>query len=85
MIRSCDSRPPQRGVQRRRLRIEADKKRRAYGDALPIDEDFLAALEAMPAASGAALGFDRLVMLATDAARIDDVQWTPVFDPEPAA
>ena len=34
-----------------------------YGEAYPIDEDFLAALAIMPAASGAALGFDRLVML----------------------
>jgi lysyl-tRNA synthetase class 2 len=32
----------------------------------------------MPAASGIALGFDRLVMLATGAPRIDDVIWAPV-------
>ena len=56
-------------------------KRRVYGEVFPIDEDFLAALAVMPAASGAALGFDRLVMLACGAERIDDVQWTPVFDP----
>ena len=31
-----------------------------------------------PDASGVALGFDRLVMLATQARRIDDVLWTPV-------
>ena len=43
-------------------------------------EDFLAALAQMPAASGIALGFDRLVMLATSAPRIDDVIWTPVSD-----
>jgi lysyl-tRNA synthetase class 2 len=35
----------------------------------------------MPEASGAALGLDRLVMLACGAERIEDVQWTPVFDP----
>jgi lysyl-tRNA synthetase class 2 len=35
----------------------------------------------MAPASGAALGFDRLVMLACGAQRIEDVQWTPVFDP----
>ena len=29
----------------------------------------------MPEASGIALGFDRLVMLATGAARIEDVLW----------
>jgi len=32
----------------------------------------------MPEASGSALGFDRLVMLATGAQRVDDVIWTPV-------
>ena len=57
-------------------------KAKLYGESYPIDEDFLAALEHMPEASGAALGFDRLVMLASGAERIDDVQWTPVVDPE---
>ena len=56
-------------------------KARVYGEAYPLDEDFLAALAEMPEASGAALGFDRLVMLACGAERIEDVQWTPVFDP----
>jgi lysyl-tRNA synthetase class 2 len=55
-----------------------DAKQRLYGERYPIDEDFLAALAEMPAASGAALGFDRLVMLATGAARVDDVIWTPL-------
>jgi len=31
---------------------------RIYGEAYPIDEDFLAALAIMPQASGIALGFD---------------------------
>jgi elongation factor P--(R)-beta-lysine ligase len=57
------------------------EKQRVYGEIYPIDEDFLAALDHMPPASGAALGLDRLVMLACDADRIEDVQWTPVFDP----
>ena len=67
--------------QRRRFESEMVEKQRVYGLAYPLDEDFLAALEHMPEASGAALGFDRLVMLACGADRIDDVQWTPVFDP----
>ena len=54
------------------------EKARIYGERYPLDEDFLAALAQMPDASGIALGFDRLVMLATGAPRIDDVQWTPV-------
>ena len=53
------------------------KKDRVYGERYPIDEDFLAALATMPDASGVALGFDRLVMLATGARKIDDVIWTP--------
>ncbi len=44
---------------------------------------FLAALEIMPQASGIALGFDRLVLLATGAQRIDQVLWTPVAEPNP--
>lgn len=64
--------------QRRRFIIEMDEKQRIYGERYPIDEDFLAALGQMPQASGAALGFDRLVMLATGAASVDDVIWTPM-------
>jgi lysyl-tRNA synthetase class 2 len=67
--------------QRRRFEADMAEKERIYGERYPIDEDFLAALAQMPPASGAALGFDRLVMLATGAERIDDVQWTPVVDP----
>lgn len=64
--------------QRRRFEMEMDEKEQVYGERYPIDEDFLAALAKMPPASGGALGFDRLVMLATDATRIDQVLWTPV-------
>jgi len=66
--------------QRRRFEAEMAEKQRVHGERYPIDEDFLAALAQMPPASGIALGFDRLVMLATGAPRIDQVQWTPVAD-----
>jgi lysyl-tRNA synthetase class 2 len=66
--------------QRRRLEAEMTEKQRVYGERYPLDEDFLAALAVMPEASGAALGFDRLVMLATGAGRIEQVLWTPVPD-----
>lgn len=64
--------------QRRRFGLEMDEKARVYGERYPIDEDFLAALALMPPASGIALGFDRLVMLATAAPSIDAVIWAPV-------
>ncbi|OZA10514.1 MAG: EF-P lysine aminoacylase GenX [Rhodobacterales bacterium 17-64-5] len=64
--------------QRRRFEAEMAEKQRVHGERYPLDEDLLAALTLMPAASGIALGFDRLVMLATGAPRIDDVIWTPV-------
>jgi len=66
--------------QRRRFVMEMDEKARLYGERYPLDEDLLEALAQMPAASGAALGFDRLAMLATGASRIDQVMWTPVVD-----
>jgi lysyl-tRNA synthetase class 2 len=66
--------------QRRRFEIEMSEKARIYGERYPIDEDFLKALSIMPEASGIALGFDRLVMLATGASRIDQVLWAPVAE-----
>jgi lysyl-tRNA synthetase class 2 len=53
-----------------------DEKAGVYGERYPLDEDFLAALALMPPAAGIALGFDRLVMLATGAPRLD-VLWVP--------
>ena len=64
--------------QRRRLENEMTEKQRIYGETYPLDEDFLAALSAMPQACGIALGLDRLVMLATGAARIEQVLWNPM-------
>jgi elongation factor P--(R)-beta-lysine ligase len=65
--------------QRSRFRADQAKKQALYGDTYPIDEDFLAALEyGMPPSAGIALGFDRLVMLATGAADIEEVLWAPV-------
>jgi lysyl-tRNA synthetase class 2 len=63
--------------QRRRFESEMAEKDRVYGERYPIDEDFLTALTHMPEASGAALGFDRLAMLATGADHIEHVMWTP--------
>jgi lysyl-tRNA synthetase class 2 len=64
--------------QRSRFVVEMDEKERVHGERYPLDEDFLAALSQMPPASGVALGFDRLVMLAAGAPRIADVMWTPL-------
>ena len=64
--------------QRRRFAAEMAEKARVYGHDYPLDEDFLTALAGMPPAAGIAMGFDRVVMLATGAPRIDAVLWTPV-------
>jgi lysyl-tRNA synthetase class 2 len=63
--------------QRHRFTQAMDEKARRYGERYPLDEDFLAAVAHMPESSGVALGFDRLVMLASGALRIDQVVWTP--------
>jgi len=65
--------------QRVRFIAEMDEKERVYGIRYPLDEDFLASLAQIPPASGVALGFDRLVMLASGAPHIDAVLWTPTI------
>ncbi|HEX7789621.1 MAG TPA: amino acid--tRNA ligase-related protein, partial [Afipia sp.] len=65
------------GEQRLRFMQAMDEKERRYGERYPLDEDFLAAMAQMPEACGVALGFDRLVMLASGATRVDQVVWTP--------
>ncbi|MEQ1694202.1 MAG: EF-P lysine aminoacylase EpmA [Hyphomicrobiaceae bacterium] len=65
-------------VQRANLEAEMQLKQERYGERYPIDEDFLRAVAAMPQASGCAMGFDRLVMLAAGAERVEQVIWTPL-------
>jgi len=61
------------------LAADMDEKERLYGLRWPVDGDFLAALDhGLPDCAGVALGFDRLVMLATGASHIEEVLWLPV-------
>ena len=65
--------------QRTRFLADQARKQQLYGQTYPIDEDFLDALQyGLPACAGIALGFDRLVMLATGVQEIEDVLWAPV-------
>lgn len=67
------------GEQRRRFEQDNLARVRAGRPALPLDEALLAALQAgLPDCSGVALGFDRLVMIAAAAPRIDAVLAFPV-------
>lgn len=63
--------------QRTRFEQDSAERRQLYPTrpTWPIDEKLLSALPNMPPCSGIALGFDRLVMLATGAPRIQDVLW----------
>lgn len=64
-----------------RQRFEADRARRQQRGLrdVPIDEHLLAALAAgIPPCAGVAIGFDRLVMLAVGAAKLDEVLTFPV-------
>jgi lysyl-tRNA synthetase class 2 len=65
--------------QRARFAADQARKQALYGETYPVDEDFLAALDhGLPECAGIALGFDRLVMLATGADDIEEVLWAPV-------
>ena len=60
--------------QRRRFEACADLRRSDGREVYPIDEKFLAALEAgMPPTAGCALGVDRLLMVLADTDDIADV------------
>ncbi len=59
--------------QHRRFEKDEELRRTAGKTPYPLPEKFLAELENMPEAAGIALGLDRLIMLITDAEKIDDV------------
>ena len=67
--------------QRRRFEADMKLKMKLYGESYPIDEDFLACLPYIKDTVGAAMGFDRVAMLACGAETLEDMQWTPVFRP----
>jgi len=65
--------------QRARFDLENSTRGTIGKTAYPLAEPFLQALESLPPAAGNAMGIDRLVMLFTDAASIDEVV---AFTPE---
>jgi elongation factor P--(R)-beta-lysine ligase len=67
------------GEQRRRFEEASRGRRRKGNPVYPMPERFLEALPQMPPSAGIALGVDRVAMLLTDKARIDDVV---AFTPE---
>lgn len=65
--------------QRSRFLHEIDERRQSGSPPLPLPEQFLNEIAAMPPTAGIALGIDRLVLLLTDATTIDEVV---AFTPE---
>ena len=67
--------------QRRRFAESMEKQQRMFRRLPSPRRGFSCRPGDMPDVNGVALGFDRLIMLATGAKRVESVQWTPVFDP----
>jgi lysyl-tRNA synthetase class 2 len=69
--------------QRERFEEQLRLKERGNEEAMELDEDFLRALEfAMPPTAGLGIGIDRLAMIMTNSASIQDVLFFPHMRPE---
>lgn len=69
--------------QRNRLVTQADAKAAGDEEAMPMDEDFLMAMEhGMPPMSGNGIGIDRLMALITNQDNLKDTVMFPLLKPE---
>jgi lysyl-tRNA synthetase class 2 len=82
-IAECYSELVDPDEQRERLLLQAAARAAGDEEAMPVDEDFLRALEhGMPPTGGIGIGIDRLVMLVSGQANIRDVILFPALRTE---